>query len=49
MEVIGAVLVVVLVLLVNAKSFFSPVDYQKRLYDKTAADTNFNKSARQTP
>lgn len=47
MEIFGIAILVSLVVL-NASSFFGAASHQKRLYNRTAADTDFNKSAHQT-
>lgn len=46
MEILGALFIALIVIL-NASSFFGASSHQQRLYEKTAADTEFNKSAHQ--
>lgn len=46
METMGVV-ILLLVVLLNASSFFGASSHQRRIYNKTAADTKFNKSAHQ--
>lgn len=46
METLAA-LILILIVLANAVSFFDASSRQKRLYKETAEDTQFNKSAHQ--
>lgn len=43
MEVIGA-LILILVVCLNASSFFMAGKHQRQIYDRTASDTEFNKA-----
>lgn len=46
MEIIGG-FILAIVVLANAFDFFGASSHQKRLYEKTVSDTEFNKSAHQ--